>query len=304
MHEVIVSETGDEYCIGPHCSAPYDCPLRDHCWSFMPDHGVDTLVRIGKKQFPLIEQGVVSVTDLPATMKLSKTQGIQLRAVQSGEVQLDRRAVRGFLDQLEYPVHYFDIETFATAIPVHAGSRPYQGIPFQFSLHVVDKPGAEARHYSFLASDPEDPRPAFLAALRAAIRPSGSIVAYNAGFEKGILRQAVETFSQFADWFADVEPRIVDLHVPFRSFHVYHPEQRGSTSIKAVLPAFTGRGYENLDLNKGDMAGPEFLRVTVWEPDAKDRESIREQLECYCALDTEAMVILHGTLNSMCSAAP
>ena len=46
----------------------------------------------------------------------------------------------------------------------------------------------------------------------------------------------------------------VDLLLPFRGFRYYHPQQHGSASMKAVLPALTGSGYEDLAIQEGGTA--------------------------------------------------
>ena len=57
--------------------------------------------------------------------------------VASGEPHVDRQAIRGFLSSLEYPLYYLDFETIGPAVPLFDRIRPYQNIPFQFSVHVV-----------------------------------------------------------------------------------------------------------------------------------------------------------------------
>src|SRR5208283_1045918 len=93
-----------------------------------------------------------------------------------------------FTSQLEYPLYFLDFETFKTAIPMHDGVRPYQNVPFQFSLRVVDNPGKMAKHRSYLADGDGDPRPGLMQALKKHIGESGSIVAYNSSFEINVLR--------------------------------------------------------------------------------------------------------------------
>ncbi|MHB8522265.1 MAG: DUF2779 domain-containing protein [Limisphaerales bacterium] len=102
----------------------------------------------------------------------------------TGEPHIDRAALVTFLSQLEYPISYLDFETFATAIPLFDGVRPYEQIPFQFSLHVVRSPGAKPEHFSFLADGRSDPRPEFIGQLKAVVSSHGSVVVYNASFEK------------------------------------------------------------------------------------------------------------------------
>ena len=285
--------------IGPHCNSPYACPLTYRCWAFLPEHHVMTLSRGTKKGFQLLAQGISAITDLPETARLSRVQSIQKRAVVTNEPQIDAKQIKAFLGRLHYPLHYLDFETMGSAVPFFDGSRPFEQIPFQFSLHLVRHPGAEPEHRSFLAEGREDPRPRFMAALVQAIEPTGSIIAYNAPFEWGVLTGCANELPQHAVWVKSLQPRIIDLLEPFRKFNCYHPAQHGSASIKAVLPAFTGKDYSQLAIGEGGTASLEFVRVTFTEVSAQERAKVRRQLEEYCQLDTLAMVWLVEKLQEL-----
>ena len=194
---------------------------------------------------------------------------------------------------------YLDFETFGTAIPLFDGVRPYQQVPFQFSLHIVRAPGAKPEHIMFLAEGRHDPRPEFLLKLRDAIGRTGPIVAFNAGFELARLRECCEALLDFSTWLREVEGRFVDLLTPFRSFHFYDPSQGGSASMKAVLPALTGKGYEALAIQEGGAASREFLRVTFGGVVDAERLRVRRELQAYCGQDTEGMVWITDCLRGM-----
>ncbi len=276
--------------IGPHCSKPYGCPLQDRCWSFLPEASVFTLYRGGKKSFALLKRGVRHLKDIPADVELTDNQSIQRAALLAGKPHIDRPAVAAFLKQLEYPVSYLDFETFATAIPLFDGIKPYQQVPFQFSLHVVRSENATPEHHSFLADGPADPRPEFMRQLRAMLPKTGSVVTYNASFENGRLKECSERLPEYKRWVKEIERRGVDLLLPFRGFRYYHPAQNGSASIKAVLPVLTGKSYAEMDIQEGGAASREFLRVTFGEVSNAERAKVRRQLEDYCGLDTMGMV--------------
>jgi hypothetical protein len=304
MFKTISRKQSPEIEIGRHCSKPYVCPLHDRCWSFLPEASVFTLYNDRSRKYKLLAQGIHHLKDIPADVGLTDSQSIQRAALHAGKPHIDRPAIAAFLKQLEYPVSYLDFETFGTAIPLFDGTSPYQQVPFQFSLHVVQRPDARSRfdpeHRSFLADGPVDPRPEFMRQLRAALPETGSVVAYNASFETGRLKESCELLPEFKPWFRKVTPRIVDLLLPFRGFRYYHPQQHGSASMKAVLPALTGKGYENLTIQEGNTASREFLRVTYGQVTAAERRRVRQHLEEYCGLDTMGMVQiveeLKGTL--------
>jgi len=200
---------------------------------------------------------------------------------------------------LKYPVYYMDFETMFDAIPPFDGVRPYQQIPFQFSVHVQDSPGGDLKHASFLWKEPGDPRESFIRELKDCLGDKGSIVAYYFSFEKSRLTELAELFSEYKDWVDSILERMVDLLVPFKNFHYYHASQKGSASIKKVLPAITGKGYEGMEISEGGEASLEYARVTYSDVSDDDRARVYSALEKYCALDTEGMVNIVDKLNKI-----
>jgi len=279
LAEVIRQSASPDVSTGPHCTKPYGCPMIPVCW---PEGHVPRVVRGAARQ------------------------AIHTAAVESGTAHVDEPQVRRFLDGLTYPVFFLDFETFGTAIPLLDGTRPYQQIPFQFSLHVRREPGGHLVHRSFLANDHLDPRPQLLQHLHDWLEDASSIVVYFAGFETGRLTELARDFPAYAPWIAQVLTRVVDLHAPFKAFEVYHPSQDGSTSLKAVLPALTGSGYEGMTIADGVTASHTFLRH-IFRADhaandpSDDAARVREDLEAYCRLDTLAMVrILDELYRAAC----
>jgi hypothetical protein len=262
-------------------------------------HSVFTLTHAGAKAFAWYHDGIIHLRDIPRDTRLTPAQVIQIRAVHSRKAQVNRDALREFLDGLKYPLYFLDFETINPAIPAWDGTRPYQQVPFQFSLHVVSNPGAAPVHHGFLAEGTADPRPKILAHLKRLLGSRGSIVAYSATFEKNALRASCDAYPAFAAWWAQNEPRVVDLLPPFRSFHYYHPDQCGHASLKDVLPALTGQGYDDMQIANGITASQEFMRITFGKVPESERKRVRAALEEYCALDTEGMVRIVEKLSEL-----
>jgi len=287
MLDVISSPECPEVTIGPHCSNPYACALTE-CWEGLPEHNVFTLYYGGKKSHDLYGSGILDIAGIPAGYKLNDKQRIQYQCVASasGQPYVDKEAIREFLSGLEYPLYYLDFETFSTAIPLFDDTRPYQNIPFQFSLDIQKTPGGGIGHHEFLAQARDDPRPALLASLSRLIGSRGSIIAYNKSFEEGVLKNLGESFPEYGDWVADTTRRLTDLIVPFRSFHYYHPAQKGSASLKSVLP--------------GNDASLAYLSITFGDVPQDEVARVRRELLAYCRLDTEGMVKIIERLAELC----
>ena len=135
--------------------------------------------------------------------------------------------------------------------------------------------------------------------LRDNLGETGSILVYNQSFEKGVMNESATSFPEFERWYQDnILPRIKDLWDIFKDFHYYDPKQKGSASIKAILPVLTNLSHKDLDINEGTLASYQYERVT-YDPSVSDeeRQKVREDLEKYCKLDTLAEVEIVGALG-------
>jgi len=297
--EVISNKTCPEAAIGQHCLAPYECPLRTECWGFLPQNSIFDL-RGGKTaQFSLYEQGILSIEDIPDYIPLTRQQQIQKECVMTGNVHVEKEEIRRFLSNLKYPLYYLDFETFGPAVPMYDGTRPYQDMPFQFSLHVVENGTSEPVHHSFLAEGREDPRAEILRELQRLLGSEGSIIAYNAGFEEGVLQELVEAFPEYTDWLKGILARMVDLLYPFTNFHYYHASQKDTASLKKVLPAVTGKGYEEMGIGAGMDASIAYGRILYGNATEEETAKIRADLLKYCKLDTEGMIWIIAKLRQI-----
>ncbi|MCX6558390.1 MAG: DUF2779 domain-containing protein, partial [Candidatus Aminicenantes bacterium] len=185
MVKIIQSAECPAIKIGPHCSNPYECPLTEMCWSFLPEKNIFSLYRGKTLGFELLQQKVQKLADIPPGTILSSSQSIQVKCAKTNKPHIDKKGIANFLSTLQYPLYFLDFETVAPAIPFYNGTRPYQNIPFQFSLHILEKEGAKQEHHSFLAEGKADPRLEILIELKSLLGNGGSIIAYNAGFETG-----------------------------------------------------------------------------------------------------------------------
>ena len=292
MFETIALPECPEMEVGPHCSNPYDCPLAPECWSFLPEHPIGSLYRFSSaKESELRENGIHAIEDLPHNYTLTARQKIQRATLLSGTPHINHEAIAKFLDGFSFPQYHLDFETSQIPIPPYDNSRPYQHIPFQYSLHIWESFESEPRHIEFLADGKTDPRPNILKTLKESIGPDGDIIAYNIGFEKMCLKHSAKAFPEYQSFVDQLLPRFVDLITPFRAFDFYHPEQHGSASIKKVLPVLVPElSYAELEIGDGLTARNEYTRVTFGEVSGEERARVRAALREYCHLDTLAMI--------------
>ena len=299
MAALIKRPTAPDILVGPHCSDPYNCPLKSMCWGFLPKNNVTELYRGGKKQFELIKSGILKLADIPDDFGLTNTQKIQVGVARTGKPHINVEGIEKFLASLKYPIYFLDFETFATAIPLIDNDRPYQQIPFQYSLHVLASLDGKPVHYSYLAEGPIDPRPDILKNLKKLLGSDGTILTFNMSFESGRLNEMSRDYPEYRSWYETIKPRIADLIVPFRRFAYYNPDQEGEASLKSVLPALTGKSYSGLNISEGGVASLEFVRVTFGQATAEEREQVKKDLLIYCGLDTEGMIDILRVLHRL-----
>jgi hypothetical protein len=277
--------------IGSHCNDPHTCRMIPVCWAGLPEDNVTELAHAGRRAFDLMDEGIFRIRDVPEA-RLGVSQKIQKQAVVTGEVQVDREAVGRWLDGLSWPLWFLDFETMAPAVPPHAGLRPYQQAPFQYSLHMLASPDAAPRHFEFLHIDAGDPRDCLLRALLDSLGPEGSIITWGAEGEKMVLGELAGFRPADAERLEALSRRIVDLADPWRTFMVHHPGQKGSTSLKAVLPTVTGLRHADLAIGSGAEATYAYESIMTAAAPPAEREAVFRSLRRYCALDTLAMVEL------------
>ncbi|MCH8921475.1 MAG: DUF2779 domain-containing protein [Chloroflexi bacterium] len=296
MREALRQEDQPPIEIGRHCTRPYKCEFYEHCREGVPDHHIEQLPRASAGLLDeLLEAGIRDIGDIPAEFPgLSALQQRVRDCVAAGQPYVDPE-LRAALQEVTYPLHFLDFETFNPALPIYPGTRPYQVIPFQWSLHVRDRAG-DLSHHSFLADGDGDPREGFAASLLDAIGPEGTIIAYSS-YEQTIIKQLAGDLPQYAERLLDLNTRFLDLLEVLRAYY-YHPDFHGSYSIKAVLPALVpDAGYQDLGIQDGSQASLTFTQIIAPETGEDERKGLREALLAYCQRDTEAMVWIFDALR-------
>jgi len=228
--------------------------------------------------------------DIPGNFPLSPIQKLQIEGLRSGKSIWKKTEINDFVDSLQYPLYFLDFESFQPAVPLYDKSRPYQQIPFQYSMHLIEKEGSLPDHFEYLAEAGPDPRPLFTKQLIKDAGDLGDVLVYNKAFEKRILQDIIRDFPEFKKDLERIISRMQDLMVPFRKKLVYFPEMKGSYSIKNVLPALVpGYGYSDLEIADGGSASIAFQGLFN-QTDPESIETTRQQLLNYCEMDTLAMV--------------
>jgi len=286
--------------IGEHCYNPYTCAFFNYCRKHIPENSIFDFSGMHlSKKFELYRDGIISLNDVPDDLSLNKNNRLQLDVYKSGKPVINKEPIKEFLSDLNYPLYFMDFETFQPAVPLFNNSKPYQQIPFQYSVFVRKDNKSKPEHFEFLAEPGEDPRKKFIEKLLKDIKGKGDVLVYNKTFEITRLKEIARDFPKYAEEIEKLILRIKDLMIPFRQKYYYSPEMKGSYSIKAVLPALVPElSYDKLEINEGGLASIAYESLQT-ETDLMFIAEIKEQLLEYCKLDTWAMVKILEKLESL-----
>lgn len=283
--------------IGEHCEIPYPCDFMGHCRQHIPQDSVFDLRRKGVNKYDLYQKGIVEMKDIPLDI-LNTFQRLQVEAFLNKAEKIDKKAIKTFIDRLFYPLCFLDFETFCTPIPLFDGTRPYQQVPFQYSLHIQDSEKAGLKHFEYLAKPRKDPRREFLNKLFETIPKNGCVITYT-DFEAKRLRELANDFLEYSDRIESLIENIQDISLPFKRMDYYHWQMNGSYSIKKVLPVLVPEmSYKDLDISDGGMAMDAYFAMNR-SSDQEEIKRLGRYLLEYCKLDTLAMVKILKRMRGM-----
>lgn len=278
------------------------CPTFPHLNPDVPEYSVFNITRIGGKNLALLVDGnILNIHDVPDDIKLSVAQRNQVEVAKSEQPIINKQAIGELFSHLEYPLYFLDYETVSTALPMFDNYKPFQQIPFQYSLHVLSEPGGELQHYEFLSETGEyAPVADLLKAMKSQIGDTGSVVVWYKGFEAARNREMGEMYPEYADFLSGVNERVFDLMDIFSKQYFVHHKFNGSSSIKKVLPVLVPEfSYKELDIQNGATASIRWYDAVTGGMDDSEMANTFDALLKYCCLDTLAMVKIYEYLNRL-----
>ena len=291
--EILESDREPNIAIGKQCSQSHACAYWNYCSRHLPEHNVFKLYRCNKK-WDFYKNGLVSFEDLHKRASLNFLQARQIDfSLNERGTYIDKALINEFLSTLSYPLYFLDFETIQEIIPPFDGAKPYEQIPFQYSLHYIESETGELKHKEFLGISGEDPRRAIAESLCENIPENVCVLAYNKKFECSRLKELAEDFPDLSKHLLNIKRNVKDLLVPFQKGAYYNKAMGGSFSIKSVLPAIFPNDpeldYHNLEeIHNGGEAMTVFPRIK--DMPREEQEKTRKNLLKYCELDTFAMV--------------
>lgn len=276
------------------CHKPYDCAFWNYCSRHLPTPSVFDLYRMNfGKKVAMYHAGQMAFEDLDSCLLTDKQQ-MQVACTLQQQSYINKNGIKEFLNTLSYPLYFLDFETEQPVVPKYKGTHPYQQVPFQYSLHIIERENGPLLHTEFLGDSVSDPRRALAEQLCRDIPLNVCVLAYNKAFECTRLREMADAFPDLSAHLLNIRDNIKDLLDPFQQGNYYLPSMGGSFSIKVVLPALFPNDpdldYHNLDGNvhNGSEAMNIYPMIAAMSEDEQERA--RQSLLKYCELDTYAMV--------------
>jgi len=285
------------------CGNKLQCAFVAYHYSDLPSYSVHDIARINvKKLEALVLDNILDIMEVPADFKLSPQQRLQVDIAQRNQVFIDHQAIAKELETLAYPLYFLDYETFAYAVPFQNGHRPYQQLLFQYSLHVIESPGAAISHHEYLLSHKHEPVSQLLRSLRENMdTEKGTVLVWNKSFEQGRNKECADIYPEYADFLLSVNDRVYDLMDVFQKGFYLHPGFKGKTSLKSVLPVLCPElSYETLTIQNGGEANIKWHHWTEGQFRGDENDLTKEALLAYCKLDTWAMVRIWQELDVFC----
>jgi hypothetical protein len=275
--------------VGKHCTQPWECPFIAHCWPADSDFPVQVLGGSRARLGALVAEGYRDLRDVPPARLTEQQRRIQT-VTQSARAELSPDAARE-IAEIAYPRYYLDFETVAPPAPIWAGARPYEALPFQWSCHFEVAPG-NVRHADFLDLTGDPPMRRVAESLIRVLGSRGAVLMYTA-YERQVIERLIAWFPDLAAPLSRIGERLLDLQ-PLVKRHYYHPDMRGSWSLKAVTPTVAPdlRYSELQGIQSGTEASEGYIEAIDPRTSTLRKQELETQLRRYCRLDTEAMVRL------------
>jgi len=282
---------------GRHCDSPYECEFQIRCHRGLPKDWIGHLYRISDRKFEALKAaGIAAIRDIPEDFDLNHQQQI-IRQVLKSRTEHVSPDLTKLLAKFGPPAAYLDFESMAPIVPLYPKTRPFESLPFQWSLHVWDGK-KKPTHDAFLADGMEDPRRAFIESLLAAVKRLDLPILVFSSFEMTTLKQMAALFPDLTKPIERLMARLCDL-LPVVQGGIYHADFQNSFSIKTVAPALAPHlTYDDLEtVADGLAAAQAFESLAAGRvQDKADIANLRQALLDYCQRDTLALVEVHKAL--------
>lgn len=282
------------------CHRPKECPCINLCHPNLPEYSIYNIAMADEKKLrTLKEMGILDIKEVPDNFNLSSKQLKQVKVAKENRVYKNIELISKDIDELSFPIHFLDYETYSWAVPQYENHKVYQFVVFQYSLHILSKDGI-LTHKEYLSVTKDDPMKEILENLQRDIEEEGSILVWNKSFEMGCNKEMARIYPEYESYIEDINSRIYDLGDIFSKQMYIDPKFKGSWSIKKVLPVLVPTlSYKELAIGDGTEAMVGWQKIVYEETNESEREKTKKNLLKYCELDTLAMYEIYRYLITL-----
>ena len=290
--------------VGPHCKDPYPCHYLERCYppetdienvsyKILPYHGkkIENFCKTNK---------IEKLKDIPKDLLQSSRKDYAEnyhQIIQEAHIKNTPWVNKDISEQFKkwkMPFYFMDFETIQQGVPIIQNTKPFEQVPFQWSVHKLSQKGGALEEFSFIDFADQDIEFNFLKKLIETLGDQGTIFVHNHPFEKGVLNKLKEKLKMksYSDQVDSIIDRIEDtLELTRKNF--YSPKMFGKYSLKKIVQAIpTKISYESEDedaVSDGGDAQLAWFKCTDIETKPKEKENYKNELIKYCSKDTEAM---------------
>jgi hypothetical protein len=281
------------------CTTRQKCLYYDNCFQDEQEEPADSILTLiaSQHKHAMKQEGIQFLKDADIErIEGSRQQYAQIMADQEGGLHVDRYALKSWLSYIKFPISFLDFEWERFAIPPYEGMKPYDVMPFEYSLHILQADGTMT-HKVYL--NIHDDRKDMAENLVKDIPAEGTVMAYNAaGAEMIRIAEFAQQFPQYSKQLLSINQRMEDLQLIFETGTVYDVRMRGQWSLKIIMAMMHDKSYKDLDINQGMDAVFQWRHLDYSDENV-DHDKIVEDLKKYCGMDSYAMTVVFQWLQKI-----
>lgn len=287
--------------MGKQCNKPHGCEYKSRCESLLPKSANAPYTIIPYQSKKLKEycekENIIDLIKVPDELLDAERKGYanKFQKIIKYAHKNNKAWVNPDLKQnleFDWPVYFLDFETVQQNIPLIIGTKPFEALPFQWSLHKwesQEKSILSIEGDSFLDFSSQDIERKLIESLLKVVGTKGNIFAHNMIYEKKILEHLMnkECHKDLKNEIANIIERLEDtLKLTRENF--YDPRMNGSWSLKDIVNAVPDSiGYNELGaINDGNEAQLAWFVCTEKDTSKEEIERQSALLKEYCSKDT------------------
>ena len=272
--------------IGKQCFSPYTCDFLGSCWKNVnSEKSVFNIGKIDKEQlFTWYNTGFDTVDKIFIDNEIKPHVKVQIESIKNHAAYINKAEVAKLISTIDPNCCFLDMEVWSPAVPKYKGNKPFEQLPFLFSLSY--RKGVEIENAHYLIPEKTNNIREFATQLIELTASFKAIVVFDKNLEMQVLSKIENQFADLSIAIKELKNKIIDLADVVQNYHYYHPKFKGNFSLKAVSEIFNEVSeYNSLEVQSGIVAMYKYESLFA-EQNPIIAEDIKQQLIDYCHVDT------------------